>query len=180
MASELRVDRIIPTTGVPTGGGGGVIQIVQASTSTEVTINTQTYTDTGLSATITPRFASSKILMITNHQVYAVSDGNNDFYWGIRYLRDSTTIYTPVSDGTGPYDFGNQAYGASTTRTWYNRCVPPQFLDSPNTTSTCTYKLHFLGDGGGRSATINRPVTNPGDGYNTPANTTLTLMEIAG
>ena len=29
MASELRVDRIIPTAGVPTGGGGGIIQIKQ-------------------------------------------------------------------------------------------------------------------------------------------------------
>ena len=27
MASELRVDKIIPTTGAPTGGGGGGIQI---------------------------------------------------------------------------------------------------------------------------------------------------------
>ena len=29
MASELRVDKIIPTTGVPTGGGGGIIQVQQ-------------------------------------------------------------------------------------------------------------------------------------------------------
>ena len=29
MSSELRVDKIIPTTGVPTGGGGGIIQITQ-------------------------------------------------------------------------------------------------------------------------------------------------------
>ena len=27
MTSELRVDRIIPTTGVPTGGGGAIIQM---------------------------------------------------------------------------------------------------------------------------------------------------------
>ena len=26
MASELRVDKIVPTDGVPTGGGGGIIQ----------------------------------------------------------------------------------------------------------------------------------------------------------
>ena len=29
MASELRVDKIVPTDGVPTGGGGGIIQIQQ-------------------------------------------------------------------------------------------------------------------------------------------------------
>ena len=32
MASELRVDKIVPTSGVPTGGGGGIIQIVQVTT----------------------------------------------------------------------------------------------------------------------------------------------------
>ena len=37
MASELRVDKIIPTTGVPTGGGGGIIQIVSATSSTQAT-----------------------------------------------------------------------------------------------------------------------------------------------
>ena len=29
MASELRVDKIIPTTGVPTGGGGGIVKLFQ-------------------------------------------------------------------------------------------------------------------------------------------------------
>ena len=29
MSSELRVDKIIPTVGVPTGGGGSIIQIKQ-------------------------------------------------------------------------------------------------------------------------------------------------------
>ena len=28
MSSELRVDKIVPTAGVPTGGGGGIIQVV--------------------------------------------------------------------------------------------------------------------------------------------------------
>ena len=175
MASELRVDRIIPTTGVPTGGGGGVIQVVQGSTSTNVTINTQTYTDTGLSATITPRFASSKILVITNHQLYASSDGDNNFYFGIRYLRDSTAIYTPVTDGNGPFDFGNQAYGASTTRTWYDRCVPPQVLDSPNTTSAVTYKTQARTYRSDSSGDLNFQYDTGTDG-----SSFITLMEISG
>lgn len=173
MASELRVDRIIPTTGVPTGGGGGVIQIVQASTSTQVTINTQTYTDTGLSATITPRFASSKILIITNHQLYALSDGNNDFYWGIRYLRDSTTIFTPVNDGNGPFDFGSAAYGATTSRLWYNRCIPPQVLDSPNTTSAVTYKTQSRTYASGASGNLYFQYGGNGSSF-------ITLMEVSG
>ena len=53
------------------------------------------------------------------------------------------------------------------------------FLDSPNTTSACTYKLHYLPDASQRTACINRNITYPGNGYNSPANTTMTLMEIA-
>ena len=35
MASELRVDKIVPVDGVPSGGGGGVIQVVFGSTTTQ-------------------------------------------------------------------------------------------------------------------------------------------------
>ncbi len=47
MASELRVDRIVPTTGVPTGGGGGVIQMVSATNNTtnQTPSANQTWTD---------------------------------------------------------------------------------------------------------------------------------------
>ena len=31
MSSQLRVDKIVPVDGAPTGGGGGIIQVVQAS-----------------------------------------------------------------------------------------------------------------------------------------------------
>ena len=69
MSSELRVDKIIPTAGVPTGGGGGIVQIVQ-------TIKTDVYTNnvndtwldiTGLSVTITPKFNTSKILVSVSY-----------------------------------------------------------------------------------------------------------------
>jgi len=173
MASELRVDRIIPVNGVPTGGGGGIVQVVQASTNTQVNINTQTYTDTGLSATITPRFASSKILVITNHQIYAASTGDNDFYFGIRYLRDSTTIFTPTADSNGPFDYGMQAYGPSTTRSWYDRCVPPQVLDSPNTTSAVTYKTQARTYLNNANVYFQYDTGTDGTSY-------ITLMEVSG
>jgi len=173
MASELRVDRIIPVNGVPTGGGGGIVQVVQASTNTQVNINTQTYTDTGLSATITPRFASSKILVITNHQIYAASTGDNDFYFGIRYLRDSTTIFTPTADSNGPFDYGMQAYGVSTTRVWYSRCSPPEFLDSPNTTRAVTYKTQARTYLNNANVYFQYDTGTDGTSY-------ITLMEVSG
>ena len=38
MASELRVDKIIPVNGIPTGGGGGIIQIKQFTLTNRVMV----------------------------------------------------------------------------------------------------------------------------------------------
>ena len=66
MASKLRVDSILPVDGAPTSGGGGVIQVVNGSTTSTTSHTSATYSDIGLSATITPKFTSSKILVFGN------------------------------------------------------------------------------------------------------------------
>ena len=66
MTSQLRVDKIIPVDGVPTSGGGGIIQITQSQDGKEqVNFNTDSETDL-MTAQITPKFATSKILIIIN------------------------------------------------------------------------------------------------------------------
>ena len=66
MASELRVDKIVPTDGVPSGGGGGIVQVKQVIHSNYVQYNQNALT-AGTSAggnfaiTITPKFSTSKI-----------------------------------------------------------------------------------------------------------------------
>ena len=37
--SQLKVDRIVPVSGVPTGGGGGIIQITQTTNETTTTVS---------------------------------------------------------------------------------------------------------------------------------------------
>ncbi len=106
MASELRVDRIIPTTGAPTGGGGGIIQTVFGEKSGEVTITTTTFQDTGLTATITPKFNTSKILVIID-QPYHMSRSTDKCSGGFKFLRCITEIAKPnvkgSSGGNNPY-----------------------------------------------------------------------------
>ena len=52
MSSELRVDKIIPTGGVPTGGGGGIIQVVSAYKGDSFSTSSTSFVDiTGLSMT---------------------------------------------------------------------------------------------------------------------------------
>ena len=48
MASELRVDKIVPTDGVPTGGGGGIIQITVGKTNNRVEMSSSTFAETNL------------------------------------------------------------------------------------------------------------------------------------
>ena len=62
MSSELRVDRIIPTAGGPTGGGGSIIQTVyNLKTDSFLSTNTNRTSDprgdevTGSATAITPR-----------------------------------------------------------------------------------------------------------------------------
>jgi len=142
--SQLKVDSIIPTTGVPTGGGGGIIQIVTATTSTEKDVTTDTYVDSGLTCNITPKFATSKILVIVD-QFCQVRRATDEALGGIRLLRDSTTIQqgpnaSAGSGGIQPFGFGiSSVEGQSGTIYFYGR-QNITILDSPATTSQVTYK----------------------------------------
>ena len=142
--SQLKVDSIIPTTGVPTGGGGGIIQIVTATTSTEKDVTTDTYVDSGLTCNITPKFATSKILVIVD-QFCQVRRATDQALGGIRLVRDSTTIQqgpnaSAGSGGIQPFGFGiSSVEGQSGSIYFYGR-QNITILDSPATTSQVTYK----------------------------------------
>ena len=124
----LTVSGGVPVWAAPTGGGK-VLQVLQAIYSTEVTIATTTYTDTGLSLSITPSSASSKILVLTNQQCYFSGTTRG---LASQIVRDSTVVFKQdASDylawfksDDGEFSFQNQM----------------QYLDSPATTSATTYK----------------------------------------
>jgi hypothetical protein len=117
-------------------GGGKVLQVVQATTSTAVQITATSMQDTGITCSITPTLSTSKVLVLINGQVYAYKAGNGatgDF----QILRNSTAVL--VCDGTT----NNFAFGAkvgSSTVEW-GGIISTAYLDSPATTSSVTYKL---------------------------------------
>ena len=78
---------------------GSVLQVITGSTSTQVTNSTSTYTDTGLTATITPLFSSSKILILTQIQGIFKSADNNSNRLSLRLFRGATALDTAVSRG---------------------------------------------------------------------------------
>jgi hypothetical protein len=113
---------------------GSVLQVVSATTSTQVSVSTGGYTDTTLTATITPSSSSSKILVLVNQTFYTqISSGSQ--YGGIRLLRGATVILYPAEFSGAPTDFGVATYGNGV----YNR-GSINYLDSPATTSATTYK----------------------------------------
>jgi hypothetical protein len=116
---------------------GNILQVVSASTSTPVVNATNAYVDTGLTATITPTSASSKVLVLITQQYYHTRVDNKQGI-GIRIYRDATLIYDPISNATGPLEDYLQLNNVSSTTHYasFNRIV----LDSPNTTSAVTYK----------------------------------------
>ena len=120
--------------GVPawaTPGGGKVVQIIHASTSTTVTSSTSTFVDTNLTATITPTNASNKVLIFLSQGgvgINAIDRGAS-----LQLLRASTVLQTSSYTHEAP-----SVVGGAFTATW-----SANYLDSPATTSATTYKTQI-------------------------------------
>jgi hypothetical protein len=146
---------IITTGNIPTGS---VLQIVNATYSTQVTNNTATYADTGLTASITPSSASNKILVLVNQSSVGKNTGLISNALLIKLVRNSTDII-----------FFGGGIGYTETNS-YNLGFSPStsYLDSPATTSSVTYKTQFANSVNASSVRVQT------DGYTS----TITLMEI--
>jgi len=121
---------------VPTSFGK-VLQVVYASYSTSTATTSTTYGDTGLSATITPSAATSKVMVLTG-QTLSMSRSDGGLYSKLKLLRGATDILT-----IGNTAFGMEVYATGVTVLDTRSIVPVNYLDSPNTTSATTYKTQF-------------------------------------
>jgi hypothetical protein len=144
-------------------GAGAVLQVLSAAkTDTFSTASTSFVDVTGLSVSITPTSASSKILVLMD-----VKLGSDAFVSNfVRLVRNSTQIY--VGDTAG-----------SRTRATYSNADDPStqwayqgagmFLDSPNTTAATTYKVQMMSE----------PTPNTGTVYLNRAGEDLTTVDFA-
>ena len=175
MSSELRVDKIIPTTGVPTGGGGGIIQVVFAQTNTATdqvnTGGTQTTLFwTNLQATITPKFSTSKILVMANQNFNITTSAATQMQWNFYICNSSGTILqgAPGGDSYDQNRIKEQLAHAGTHSI--------NFLHSPNTTNAFTYRVY--GNNYSNSGSNNTTLQCQ-SGSRTNCFSTMTLMEIS-
>jgi len=147
------------------GGGGKVLQVVFAEYSTTNTTTT-TYVDTGLSASITPSAATSKILVIASQQASA-SRSADDVGVQYRLVRGSTTILQQgaADDGGSFYQYIAMTGESSVV---FTTVTPITYLDSPSTTSATTYKITGRSNFTGTTASFQKG----------NAISTITLLEI--
>ena len=140
---------------------GTVLQVVNASLGAgTVTTTSSTRSDTGLTATITPTSATSKILCLVDMVGCEKNSGSGiGPYLLFMLMRDSTDICRLEGQGGYTQDTSLNSFGACSTN----------FLDSPATTSAATYKVQF-----------SNPANSGTVGFNNSSGrSTLTLMEIA-
>ena len=117
-------------------GGGKVLQVVQGTTTTDTAINTTTFTDTTLTASITPSANTSKVLIIASQQVYMQRTGTSKSA-GIQLLRDATNIF---DDDTW---YSASIAAVTVSDVGHTNRIPIIYLDSPSTSSAITYKVQM-------------------------------------
>jgi hypothetical protein len=144
---------------VAPAGGGKVLQVVSATYSTYVQNNSTNYADTGLTASITPTLATSKVLVMVHQNGCGKSSQNADNNLKINLLRSATEI---VADFAGSAGFTNSALYNN------NGTCSISYLDTPNTTSSTTYKTQFKNNSNSIAVFV-----QSGD-----STSTITLLEI--
>jgi len=137
----------------PSFGVGKIGQVVQSSHSTAVTLNTSSFVDSGLTASITPSATSSKILVSVVQSIYLDGGGAGIT---LRVVRDSTTVFTQ------PVNYARYQPSSSNDRIFY----PIEYLDSPSSTSAITYKTQGI------------CAFNTGKVQHDSITSTITLMEV--
>jgi hypothetical protein len=141
---------------------GSVVQVVSFNYSTDTsTTSNSVWSDTGITATITPISTSNKILILISNPAYTTS-GTISAGGQFQLLRGSTVIYS-----TGLNSLYIAATGVAGTQVNSQQGI--NYLDSPATTSATTYKLQQMSYFSGR--TFGSQVNN--------ATSTIMLLEIA-
>ncbi len=147
-------------------GGGKVLQVVSATTTTQTNIASATLTDTGITATITPTAATSKILVLISASVF-VTRSAAQAGAGAELLRGATVI----ADYNNAQNFEFLFIFVDGEPEVYNMTSNSiVYYDSPATTSATTYKLQA------RAETTNNSGQVRFQYNSTPS--TITLMEI--
>jgi len=149
--SQINVNTIASTAGTDYPF---IKQIVTGTTTTQVDVSSTSFSDTGLTASITPKTTSSKILVLVSQAV----SHNSRSVGQLKLLRGASDLWDHIDQGD---EDNMRAY----------HFIP--HLDSPNSTSSLTYKTQMARHD--QSGTININRNDDGE----TAKSTIILIEVA-
>ena len=181
MASQLRVDKILPVDGAPTNGGGGIIQVVSSTINDQPTrdnlVRDTDWTGHGLSVTITPKFSTSKI-HITGYMSLGFATSENIFY---KLFKGGSVLTGAVGDQLGS---GRSRATAATYfkgDEWATIALPINYLDTGGSTSALTYTiaLNLSSSSTGKTIYVNRPASSSDNASYPTLISTMTAMEVS-
>jgi hypothetical protein len=144
ITSASIADNAITSGKLATGVGGKILQVVEATHSTEVSSTSKTMADTGLTASITPASGSKVLIYVSqSFRQYRDRGSTNNMGFGMNLLRGSTIIMASKRNDNNEF---NDHYLSNTS---VNNVVlrhSMNFLDdSPggNGSTAITYKTQF-------------------------------------
>ena len=145
---------------------GSVLQVVQASTNSNLSTTSSSFVASGLTLSITPTFSTSKILVsLSGGQFRFTSSGGNGEGWVQLWRNIGGGGYSSVG-GLGSTDIQEILINYTNSTVAIPHSL--MYLDSPATTSSITYQPYF------KSANGQQVYYNLGSVI-----TYITLMEIA-
>jgi len=165
----------IPKAALPTGSVLQVVQTVKSDTFS-ASLAQGVFTDiTGLSVSITPTSATSKILVFIDvavgHSATTTGAAN------VRLVRGSTSIYIGDASGSRARSIMSFPYIADAIYSIFR--YSGVYLDSPATTSSTTYKYQIAGQSSGYTVYVNRNGSDDNRWEDPRVASSITVMEIA-
>lgn len=160
-----------------TASTGTVLQVVQTYYKALVTTTSATWTATSITADITPKSTSNKILVM----VSIAASGATDSYGGFRLYRNGSEVTGATSNqspGTPPNTF--IAYTQRSGDSPYQlQTYTQNYLDSPSNTSAQTYTIYWAKTYGTSICLNGTSFVDSGNTYTNYAPSSITLMEVA-
>ena len=170
-------DGCITVDDLASGAGGKILQVVHVNSNTHQSSTSTSYVDlSGVTATITPASSTNKILITCS---IAISKQEENNFLG-RIVKNGSVI--TGAGGVAESGHGNQLDGV-----WWNirntiyAALPytVRYSDTAGGTSAITYKAQGLTSDSGHKFSLNRTHNSGDHKMQSPAFSSITLMEVA-
>ena len=168
-------------TGTISGAGGGKVgQVLQAYKTSVQYTNASSATDiSGLSIAITPSATSSKILILSNISGFSHNGVGGGFCISRQIGSGSFSKIAQADSASSRVRMsysGDLYTGDASGENQMSMNAVTAFLDSPSTTSACTYKV--VGQLNGNTLHINQTAGDGDSNDNSRTTSQITVMEV--